>query len=75
MTKPKPKSKTKIQLGCALCGAPLSVQSGLLRCTDKQCAHLHRQGYVFQHHWAYEPVLRYQEYHRQTSKDVDKEMI
>ena len=58
---------------CVLCGARVTLQSGLQRCTDKTCGHIQKQTYAFQPTVTREPTPRYQPYERQTAKPVDKE--
>lgn len=73
MTKPKKKLKLEPGCSCNLCGASLSIQSGLLRCSSPKCGHLHRQGLIFEEPRVYEPVSKYPDYHRQVPKAVDEE--
>ena len=67
-------SKEKVLRTCCVrCGSPRSLQSGMLRCTNPSCGHVHNQAYAFQECVEREPVSRYPEYERQTPKPVDEE--
>lgn len=60
--------------GCALCGASLSLQSGLIRCSDPKCGKLHHQGVAFEVRETYVPQSKYPDYERINPKPVDEEM-
>lgn len=66
--------KSKIELGCALCGAATSKQSGLIRCVDPKCGHTHGQGYAFEEPSIIIKPPKFPEYEPIVPRDIDKEL-
>lgn len=67
-------AKSKTIQGCVLCGASLSLQSNLVRCSDPKCGKLHHQGTAFEVRGTRIPQPKYPEYERIQPAPVDEEM-